>query len=329
MDGFLGTNMPRLGMGCWAIGGPFFAGDAPLGYAEANDAVSIRTIHAALDAGVRLFDTADVYGGGHSEALLGQALQGHDEAVIVSKFGLTFDPETKQATGPNPNPAYVTVAVERSLKRLARERVDVMLLHLNSLAVDEAEPIFVALEHLRQDGKIGAYGWSTDFPASAAAFADRPGFVAVEHATNLFVDVPSMQRVIEDANLWSLNRSPLAMGVLTGKFGAGATMRDDDIRRNNFDWMDYFKDGAVAPRFLKNLEAVREALQTGGRSLAQGAIAWLWSRSERNIPIPGARTLEQIQENAGAMAFGPLPASAMAEIERLITRDPEGPPRER
>lgn len=328
MIDFLGQDTARLGMGCWAIGGPFFWGDAPLGYADADDAMAIRTVHAALDAGVSLFDTADVYGTGHSERLLAQALKGR-RAIVVSKLGFAFDSATKQITGPLSDPGSVRDAVEASLRRLERETIDMMLLHLNSLPVDQAAGIFDHLERCREAGKIRAYGWSTDFPPSAAAMAERPGFQAVEHAANLFIDLPSMTTVIESTGLWALNRSPLAMGVLTGKFDDRSRMPADDVRRNDLDWMAYFKGGAVAPPFLETLSAVRELLTTGGRTLAQGAIGWLWSRSDRNIPIPGARTVAQIEENTGALSYGPLPAEIMKQIDAVVTRAPEQPFRER
>ena len=106
-------------------------------------------------------------------------------------------------------------------------------------------------------------------------------------------------------------------------------MAEDDVRAVNSDKRDYFHDGKVAAKHLANLAAIRELLQTGGRSLAQGALGWLMAKSDRNLPLPGARTVAQIQDNAGAIGFGPLPASVMTEIETLIERDPEGEPRAR
>ncbi len=326
---FLDRPIAPLGMGCWAIGGPFHGGDAPFGYASADDAESVRTIHAALDAGIRLFDTADVYGAGHSETLLGQALAGHSDAVIVSKFGFAFDPQTKTVLGARTDPDYVAGAIDASLKRLGRDRIDLMLLHVNTVDTADVEPIFDQLAKIRKAGKIGAFGWSCDFPDAVAAVAGRPGFAAIEHAMNVFSDVPTMASTVQSANLWALNRSPLAMGVLTGKFDASSRLPADDVRANDLDWMDYFKGGQVSPPMLRNLDAIRDALRTGGRTLAQGAIGWLWARSDRNIPIPGAKTVAQVTENAGALAHGPLPADAMDEIERLIERAPEGPARER
>ena len=325
----LETEIAPLGMGCWPIGGPFFRGEQPLGYANAEDGESIRTIHAALDAGITLFDTAAVYGAGHAERLLGQALADRPEAIIISKIGIGFDETTKQVTGDETDPADVMPAIERCLVRLKRDRIDILLLHQNALPVAEAEPIFDEMEKARQTGKIRAYGWSTDFPESAKATAGRKDFIGIEHAMNVYFDAPSMQGVIQDCDLLAFIRSPLAMGILTGKYGAESKMPPDDIRSTNEEWRDYFHDARVQQSYLSQLDAIRDLLQTGGRTLSQGALCWLLAKSDHTIPLPGARTVTQMQDNAGAVAHGPLPPEVMAEIETLIDRKPEGRPRAR
>lgn len=219
--------------------------------------------------------------------------------------------------------------MDDSLRRLARDRIDILLCHLNSLPIAEAGPMFDTLDRLRQAGKIAAYGWSTDFPDRVRAAAGRAGFVAVEHSMNVFVPASDVIAEVERAGLLSLVRSPLAMGMLTGKFAAGQALPTDDVRSNTLHWMDYFKDGKPVPALLDRLARVRDVLTLDGRSLTQGALAWLWTRSAAAVPLPGFRTRAQVEENAGALAKGPLPADAMAEIERLIDRPPEGPPRER
>ncbi len=325
---FLKTDIAPLGMGCWPIGGPFWMGDAPLGYANADDATSIRTIHAALDAGITLFDTAAVYGTGHAERLLAKALSDRPDALIISKIGLAFDEETKQMTGEDADPAEVIPAIDRCLKRLGRDRIDMMLLHINRLPVAQAKPLFDAMQDAVAAGKIRSYGWSTDFPESVEALAGWPDFVAVEHAMNVFFDAKSVQQTIAGNNLTALIRSPLAMGLLTGKYNANSVMQSDDVRSGEDPWLDYYVDAKVNPVYLDRLNAIRELLQTGGRSLTQGALCWLLAKSDRNIPLPGARTPEQITDSAGAVAHGPLPADVMAEIEGLIER-PEDNARER
>ena len=109
------------------------------------------------------------------------------------------------------------------------------------------------------------------------------------------------------------------MGVLTGKFIAETSFPDDDVRAHA-DWFVGLVDGRPNPEWLKKIEAIREIITSEGRTLAQGALAWIWGRSGRTIPIPGFKTVAQVQENAGAMQFGPLTSAQMAEIDQLLGR---------
>lgn len=323
------NHNPRLGMGCWAIGGPLWAGDAPLGWGEVDDTESIRAIHAAIDCGVRYFDTASAYGAGHSEVVLGQALVGRSDMVISTKIGNMFDEASKQVAGTVSSGPEATSELEGCLRRLGREHVDMVFLHLNEMAPDAAAPIFDAMDAARTEGKIGAFGWSTDFPSSAAAYAGWSGFTAVQHTMNLWVPASKILHVIEKQKLLSVNRMPLAMGVFSGKYTANTKLQPSDIRNNAFDWMEYFQGGQVVPEVLEMLEAVKDLLQHDGRSVAQGALAWIWARSPNTCPIPGFRTVQQAEQNARALDFGPLPESIMAEIEAILQRPPEGDPRAR
>ncbi len=323
------NHNPRLGMGCWAIGGPFWTDETPLGWGEVDDAVSARAIHAAIDRGVRYFDTASVYGAGHSERVLGAALAGRDEVKLSTKIGNCFDESTRQVTGTVETAAQAADEIDGCLRRLGREHVDLVFLHLNEMPSEDAMPILDAMEAARTAGKIGAYGWSTDFPASARACANRPGFVAVQHTMNLWVPASQMLATAEDLGLLSVNRMPLAMGVFSGKYTATTQLQSSDIRTNSFDWMEYFQGGQVVPEVLDMLDTVRDLLQTGGRSVVQGALGWIWARSPNTCPIPGFRTVAQAEENAGALDFGPLPETVMADIEALLQRPPEGAPRAR
>ncbi|WP_425483411.1 aldo/keto reductase [Ancylobacter pratisalsi] len=320
---------PRIGMGCWAIGGPFWFGEIAAGYSGADDVESVRAVHAAWDHGIRVFDTSAVYGAGHSERLLGKALAGRDDAVIVSKFGHSIDATTRQLKGPRFEPEYVRWSVEHSLKRLGRDYIDVMLLHLNDLPVADAEPAFETLEAFVAVGAIGSYGWSTDFPASAGAMARRLGFSTVQHSMNLFFDAPSMCRVAREHGLTQLIRSPLGMGVLTGKFDDGRSIPGGDVRAGPPDWQGYFDGGRPREDLARQMAAVRELLTVGGRTLTQGALCWLLAKGPMILPIPGAKTTAQAIENAAAVVFGPLPESVMEEIETVLQRPPEGLPRAR
>ncbi|WP_298961120.1 aldo/keto reductase [uncultured Roseibium sp.] len=307
-----------LGMGCWPIGGPMFKDGRPLGYANSDDAESIRTIHAALEGGITLFDTAAAYGAGHAEKLLGQALRNRPEAVIVSKLGLAIDETTKEILGEEASADSVLPAIENSLKRLQRDCLDIVLLHLNSLPIDRAMPIFEEMEKARIEGKIRGYGWSTDFTGNVEALSKRDGVVAVEHGTNVFCDTPKIRRAIAQQGLVAFIRSPLAMGLLGGNYRKGSVMPKDDIRSTEQMWLTYYKDGKPNIEFLEKLDAVRDLLQSDGRSLPQGALGWLWAKSDRNFPLPGARTVAQIQDLAGALKFGALPKAVVSEIDILI-----------
>ena len=325
----LDQEVPRIGMGCWAIGGPFSAGDESWAYSNTDDKQSEMTIRAALDAGVQVFDTAPAYGAGHSERLLGKALKDKQDAIIVTKLGIAIDSERREVTGEDTNPDNVASAIEASLERLQRQRIDVVLLHLNSLAIEKADEIFDAVEKIVQAGKVRTFGWSTDYPASVESMANRSDFTMIEHGMNIFMDVPTIQATVKEHRLTALIRSPLGMGVLTGKYDAASRMPADDIRSNGAEWMEYFEKGQPSARYLKNLEAIRELLCSNGRTLAQGALCWLLAKGDCNLPVPGARTPMQAVENAGAIQAGPLPEDTMREIESLIYRQPEGEPRDR
>lgn len=325
----LNRIIPPVGMGCWQIGGDMFSGDMSIGYSRSDDAQSRATIDAALDAGIKLFDTAPAYGAGHSEKLLGEVLGNRDDVLVVTKFGLDIEEGARRITGQNTDPASVLPAIESSLCRLRRDRIDVLLLHLNSLDVAEALPMFDEVAKAHDAGKIGTFGWSTDYTDNLISLDGRTGFGACEHAMNVFFDPVRIQSAIAERDLVAFIRSPLAMGLLTGKFDTATKLPEGDVRASGQTWLAYFEDGRPSAEFLSMLDAVRELLQTGGRTLTQGALGWLWAKSEKNFPVPGARTPEQIRDTAGAIDHGPLPDSVMAEIESLIDRGEPEPERDR
>jgi aryl-alcohol dehydrogenase-like predicted oxidoreductase len=320
---------PTLGLGCWAIGGPFFSDGRAVGWGEIDDKVSMAAIATALEHGVMHFDTAQAYGCGHSEVVLGAALKSHPDVAIATKIGLDIDTDTKQLIGPVTDPEFIRKSIDASRKRLGRDKIDMVLHHNNELSIEDAKLTFDMLAELYDQGIIGGYGWSTDFPDSAGAFADHPGFTAIEHAMNVFLRAEHMVPMIEKTALLSLIRSPLAMGVLGGKYDANTTFSKDEIRGSDRGWQTYFKDGKITDKHMGQLNAVRETLSSGGRSLAQGAIAWLWGRTPNAMPIPGFRTPEQVTDLCGALEHGPLTVAQMAEIEAILDRAPEGPPQSR
>ena len=185
------------------------------------------------------------------------------------------------------------------------------------LPVAQADEVVGTLEELVADGLIRAYGWSTDDPERAAAFARGAHCAAVQHELNVLADDPAMLAVCDARDLASINRGPLAMGLLTGKYGPGDQLPADDVRANQ-PWVDYFSGGRPDPVWLARVDAIREVLTSGGRTLAQGALCWLLARSPRTVPIPGTRTVAQAEQNAAPIKLGPLPPADMAEIARLL-----------
>ncbi len=316
---FLGTEINPIGLGCWPMGGAMFAGDGQsLGYSKVDDQESLRAIHAAVANGIALFDTAAAYGAGHSERQLAVGLKAHPDAKVVTKIGIKIDENTKTLVGEEVAPELILPAVERCLSRLERDSIDLLLLHNNSLSVDKAALAFDELDKAVAQGKIQAYGWSTDFTKSAEEMAAREGFKAVEYAMHVLMDAPTMQATVRKNNLHSLIRSPLAMGLLSGKYDTSSVLPNDDIRATNQGWLSYYVDGKPNPTYIDRFNAVRELLQTGGRTPVQGALAWLWAKSGDNIPIPGARTVDQVEGLAKAVALGPLPENVTVEIAELV-----------
>ncbi|MFJ8590247.1 aldo/keto reductase [Streptomyces sp. NPDC093598] len=318
-----GIEVSALGFGCWAIGGEWQAADGqPLGWGTVDDEESVRAVRRALDLGVTFFDTADTYGAGHSERVLGRALgKRRADAVVATKWGNVFDEGTRTLIGSDDSPAHLRRALTASLRRLGTDYVDLYQFHLSDADPERAALLRETCEELVREGLIRAYAWSTDDPARAAVFAEGPHCAAVQHALNVLQDAPAMLRLCEEAGLASINRSPLAMGLLTGKRRDRQPLEAGDIRSRPPAWLQGFGDGSGAdPEWLARVDALREVLTSEGRTLAQGALAWLWARSPRTVPIPGFRSVAQAEENAGALEKGALTGAQLAEVDRLLGR---------
>ncbi|MCC6170102.1 MAG: aldo/keto reductase [Caldilineaceae bacterium] len=308
-----GQIVSGLGLGCWAIGGPFWRGDRPVGWGQVDDRDSLAALQRALELGINFFDTSDVYGCGHSERILGQALAGRrDEVVIATKFGNLFDEQTRRITGASGEPDHIRRACEASLRRLRTGWIDLYQFHIGNYDLSRVDEVLETLEDLVAEGKIRWYGWSTDDPARAAAFSRGEHCAAVQQRFNLFEGNAETLAVCEQAGLASVVRGPLAQGLLTGKFSHTSTLPADDVRHG------WDLQGGEQARRLDVLGALREILTAGKRSLAQGALGWLWARSAAIVPIPGFKTAAQVEENAGALRFGPLSDDQMAEIQGLM-----------
>jgi aryl-alcohol dehydrogenase-like predicted oxidoreductase len=320
-----GIEVSAMGLGCWAIGGPWtydrgVEEPSAAGWGKIDDRESIHAIHAGLDMGVNFFDTAANYGAGHSERVLAKALAGRrDQVVIATKFGYLVDEDQKRITR-NHDAVLENIRrdCENSLKRLNTDYIDLYQFHVGDYPPEKADAVRDLLEELVTEGKIRWYGWSTDNAEGARVFAEGAHCTAIQQAIHWATqfDYAPILKVCEEFNLASINRGPLGMGLLTGKFkGQDVKLPDDDIRH---DWD--FKQGRLAD-LIQVVEDLKEALTSDGRTLAQGALGWLWARSEVTIPIPGFKNVKQVEENAGAMQYGPLSADAMQEIDKLLGRE--------
>lgn len=316
-----GIQVSALGLGCWAIGGPFIMDENNDSWGNVDDSESIKAIQRALELGVNFLDTSDAYGIGHSEEVIGKAVAGkRNEVVIATKFGYFGNAATKTLYGTNLAPGYIERACDASLKRLNTDYIDLYQLHVWEISISDIYSVCDTLDKLVVKGKILAYGWSTDLVGGARLFAERPNCTAIQHELNIFRDSPEMIGLCEGNSLACINRSPLAMGFLSGKFSADSFLPKEDVRGAGYAWVPYFKDGRPQPEFLAKLNAIKEILTSNGRTLVQGALAWIWGRSGNTIPIPGFKTVKQVEENVRAMEFGPLTANQMKEIEKILCR---------
>ena len=141
--------------------------------------------------------------------------------------------------------------------------------------------------------------------------------MAIQHDLNVLADAPAMLAVCDTFDVASINRSPLAMGLLTGEYHAASQLPADDVRTAQ-PWVRYFDGGRPAPAWLARFDAVRQVLTSGGRTPVQGALCWLLARSPATIPIPGIRSVAQAEQNAAALRLGPLPAAQMDQIAALL-----------
>jgi aryl-alcohol dehydrogenase-like predicted oxidoreductase len=290
-----------------------------VGWGEVDDRESIRAIHHAMDLGVNFFDTANVYG--RSEDILGRAFEGRrDKVVIATKFGKIYDPEHHDLSKRDCSPENMRKSLEISLRRLKTDVIDLYQFHLWECPLEEAAVLRDALEDVVKEGKIHGYAWSTDNLDYVKVFAEGPHCIAVQQNFNVFGGSEDILAFCEAHNLASINRGPLGMGFLTGKFTSESQLPKQDVRGAGHSWMTLFPDGKPNPEYLEKLAAIRDILASNGRTVAQGALAWLWGKSENTIPIPGFKNVQQADENVRAMDFGPLTNDQMHQIDQILGR---------
>jgi aryl-alcohol dehydrogenase-like predicted oxidoreductase len=316
-----GIEVSALGMGTWSLGGPMRGGDQPVGWGPTNDAEATRAIRRAFDLGVTLFDTANVYGLGHSERLLGAAVAGvRDQVVIATKWGGTFDEAAGELLDDDGTPGNVRPSLLGSLGRLGTDYVDLFQFHINDYPPAMAEDLVAVCEQLVAEGLIRTYGWSTDFVERAEVFAKGPHCSVIQHEFNVLSDNQPMLDLCERHDLANLNRGPLAMGLLSDRVTAQTRFAPDTVRGSAPEWLKWFADGRAVPEFLAKRDAVRDILESGGRTVAQGALGYIWARGGRTIPLPGCRTVAQVEESAAALRLGQLSGAQVKEIDQILAR---------
>jgi aryl-alcohol dehydrogenase-like predicted oxidoreductase len=317
-------EVSALGMGCWAIGGPWDWDQPgqeryPVGWGNTDDNESLRALQTAMDLGVNFFDTAANYGAGHSEVLLGRAFKGkRDQVVIATKFGHMVNEEKKTVySAPDQIIPNVRGDVENSLRRLQTDYIDIYQLHEGGFDPDRALELQVVLEELVSAGKIRWYGWSTDRSESARKFASSSTSAhctSIQFRLNAIFDNASMRQVCAEYDLAGINKDPLNKGFLTGKFNANTTFPDNDVRSGTD-----FSNPEIVKR-LQIVDEIRDIITSHGRTMAQGALAYIWALDERMVPIPGFKSVQQVRENAGALEFGPLTEEQLREIQEIVAK---------
>ena len=307
--------MSAVGLGCWQLGGD---------WGEVSDTDAARVLHTALDAGVTFLDTADVYGDGRSERLIGAVLaeRGHPPEVTVgTKAGRRADPHVADAY----TPQALRTWVQRSLSNLGVEALDLLQLHCPPPEVYDRDAVFDALDQLMADGIVRDYGISVETRREALAAIERPGVATVQLIVNVFRQAPlgEVLPAAVRAGVGIIVRVPLASGLLSGRYDEDTVFAADDHRTYNRDGsaFDVGETFAGVP-FDVGVRAAREvtALTPAGMSTAQLALRWVLDQPGVSTVIPGARSPEQVAANVAAAALPPLDEALHAALHDVYHR---------
>ncbi len=308
--GKTGYEVAAVSFGAWAIGGS---------WGEVEDADSMAALNAAVDAGINFFDTADVYGDGRSERLLARLKQERSEEIIIAtKAGRRLDPHIASGY----NRANLTAFVERSLKNLETDALDLVQLHCPPTEVYYMPDTFEVMDDLVKAGKIKHYGVSVEKVEEALKAIEYPGVKTVQIIFNMFRQRPAglFFEQAKKKEIGILARVPLASGLLTGKMTKNTQFADDDHRKFNrhgeaFDRGETFAGVA----YETGLEAVTalEKLVPPGATMPQFALRWILMFDAVTCAIPGAKRPSQVQDNAAAADLPPLSAETMQQVEQI------------
>ncbi len=307
--GTTGWKVSTVSFGAWAIGGD---------WGSVDDQESIAALHRSIELGVNFIDTADVYGDGRSERLVAQVLKDHKDIHVATKAGRRLDPHL--ASGYNRQ--NLTAFVERSLKNLATEAIDLLQLHCPPTEVYYMPETFSVLDELVQAGKLKHYGVSVEKVEEALKAIEFPNVKTVQIIFNIFRQRPA-ELFFQEAmrkKIGIIVRVPLASGMLTGKMKPNTTFAADDHRSFNrhgeaFDRGETF----AGVDYEIGLQAVEEicALLPPGWSMPQFSLRWILMHAAVSCVIPGAKTPQQAQDNAAAADMPELSAEVMEKVSQI------------
>ena len=311
--GSTGWDVSTVSFGAWAIGGS---------WGDVDDNESLQALNEAVERGVNFFDTADVYGDGRSEKLLAQLYRDHgDDIHVATKAGRRLDPHTANGyTREN-----LTAFVERSLKNLDRQALDLLQLHCPPTEVYYRPEVFGILDDLVEQGKVRHYGVSVEKVEEALKAIEYPGVETVQIIFNMFRQRPA-ERLFAEAqkrDVGILARVPLASGLLTGKFGRDTTFAETDHRNFNRNGEAFDRGETFAGvDYETGLQAVEE-LETvcpDGMSMVQFALRWILMHDAVTCAIPGAKRPSQAAENASAADLPPLSDDTIQAVREIYDR---------
>jgi aryl-alcohol dehydrogenase-like predicted oxidoreductase len=309
--GRTGKQVGVIGLGCWQLGGDW-------GEVDEDDALGV--LHAAVDAGVTFLDTADVYGDGRSEKLIGRFLKerGPQGLVVATKAGRRADPHVPEAY----TAANLRAWVDRSRSNLGMDTLDLVQLHCPPTPVYSTDAVFDALDGLVERGAVAAYGVSVETAEEALSGIARPHVASVQIILNAFRLKP-LEQVLpaaREAGVGIIARVPLASGLLSGKYDERTAFAANDHRSYNrhgeaFDVGETFS----GVPYEVGVHAARDlaALVPGGANTAAFALRWVVDQDGVSVVIPGARNAEQARANASAADLPPLTPGQLNAVQRI------------